>query len=274
MYNIIHKQILAPKVFSVEIMAPEIARKAQAGQFVMVKIDEKGERIPLTIAETDVDRNAIKIIFQVVGRTTQILSQLEKGAAILDLLGPLGRQTELKNYGEVVVVGGGVGIAELYPLVKALKELGNKIYSILGARTKSLVILEDQLKKFSDVVYITTDDGTYGEKGLVTDVLNRLMNTGLRPGLVYAIGPTIMMQKVSELTKQYGIKTVVNLNPIMVDGTGMCGSCRVTVNGEVKFACVDGPEFDAHQVDFAELINRQRMFIEQEKIIREADLPR
>lgn len=266
MYKIIDKQKLCAEVFSLTILAPQIAGKAEPGQFVILKIDERGERIPLTIVEAD--RTTIRIIFQVVGQTTQRLSCLEPPEAILDLLGPLGRKTELKNFGQVVVVGGGVGIAELYPLVKSLKGCGNKIQTILGARTKALVILEEELRKFSDAIYITTDDGTYGEKGVVTDVLVRLLKKEMKIDLVYAIGPALMMQKVSSLTKEYGIKTTVSLNPIMVDGTGMCGSCRVSVGGKVKFACVDGPEFDAHQVDFEELINRQKLFLEQEKIAK------
>lgn len=265
MFEIIKKNKLAENVFSIEISAPEIARSASAGQFIMLKIDERGERIPLTIAGVGENKRTIRIIFQAVGKTTIQLARLEQSDKILDILGPLGKETELKNYGKVIAIGGGVGIAELYPAIKSLKTLGNEIYAILGAKTKDLLILEEEIKAISDHVYITTDDGSCGEKGLVTDALRLILQDGKFSGMVYAIGPAIMMKKVSELTKEFCIKTIVNLNPIMVDGTGMCGSCRVTVAGKVKFACVDGPEFDAHKVDFEELLNRQKLFLDQEK---------
>ncbi len=265
MFEIVKKNKLAENVFSIEISVPEIAKSARAGQFVILKIDEKGERIPLTIAGVGEDKRSIRIIFQAVGKTTKQLSELAQSDKILDLLGPLGRETELNNYGKVIAIGGGVGIAELYPAIKSFKALGNEIYAILGAKTKDLLILEEEIKEASDRIYITTDDGSYGEKGLVTDALKRILQGGQFSGMVYAIGPTIMMKKVADLTKEFRIKTVVNLNPIMVDGTGMCGSCRVTVAGSVKFACVDGPEFDAHGIDFEELLNRQKLFLDQEK---------
>jgi ferredoxin--NADP+ reductase len=271
MFTVIDKKELAPHVFAIEILAPEISQKVKPGQFVMLKIDKEGERIPLTVAETEPQKKTIVIIFQDVGKTTHRLAQMKKHSTILDLLGPLGKQTEIKYYGTVLLVGGGVGIAELYPLVKALKECDNKIYTVLGARTKSLVILEEELKEFSDALYITTDDGTYGEKGVVTEVLDRLLKQGVKIDLAYAIGPTVMMKRVAELTKRHEIKTIVNLNPIMVDGTGMCGSCRVTVAGKVKFACVDGPEFDAQEVNFDELVSRQKLFLEQERARMDAD---
>ncbi len=265
MFKIISTKNIAPNVFSIEISAPDIAQRAKPGQFVMLKINEKGERIPLTIADIDKTKNTIKIIFQSVGNTTKMLATLSVSDSIMDVLGPLGRKTELRHYGTIVVVGGGVGIAELYPVVKSFKELGNKVYTIIGARSRELLILEKELKALSDSLCITTDDGTYGEKGFVTDVLKRILEGGERIDLVYAIGPTIMMKKVSDTTQVFKISTVVNLNPIMVDGTGMCGSCRVTIGGKAKFACVDGPEFDAHQVNFDELLLRQKTFVTQER---------
>ncbi|MCX5657671.1 MAG: sulfide/dihydroorotate dehydrogenase-like FAD/NAD-binding protein [Candidatus Omnitrophica bacterium] len=265
MFKIISTKNLAPNVFSIEISAPDIAWRAKPGQFVMLKIDDKGERIPLTIADIDKAMSSIKIIFQVVGNTTRRLSTLSESDLIMDVLGPLGRKTELKHYGTIVAVGGGVGIAELYPVVKSFKELGNKVYTIIGARSRELLILEKELKTLSDLLYITTDDGTYGEKGFVTDVLRRILEEGHKVDLVYAIGPTLMMKKVSDTTQGFKVNTIVNLNPIMVDGTGMCGSCRVTIGGKARFACVDGPEFDAHQVDFDELFLRQKTFIAQER---------
>ncbi len=263
-FKIISTQTIAKDIKRIEVFAPYIARKALAGQFVMLRVDEKGERIPLTIADKSKDDGKITIIFQQVGLTTKKLARLKEGDSISDLAGPLGRPTEIKKYGTVVLVGGGVGIAEMYPVAKAFKGADNRIISILGARSKELLILEEELKTVSDEIYITTDDGSYGRKGLVTDILKEMIEKE-KIDLVYAIGPVIMMKAVSELTRPYKIHTIVSLNSIMVDGTGMCGSCRVNVNEKSRFACVDGPEFNGHLVDFDELSKRLKLFVDLEK---------
>ncbi|MDI6642104.1 MAG: sulfide/dihydroorotate dehydrogenase-like FAD/NAD-binding protein [Elusimicrobiota bacterium] len=274
MNKIISKKLLGPQINLIELEAEAIAKKILPGQFVILRVHSKGERIPLTVAKKDLIRGTITIIFQEVGKTTKLLSKLNIGEEIQDLIGPLGNPTEIISPtslrdGNVVVIGGGVGIAEILPVAEALKNAGNKIIGIIGARTKELVILEDELRQITDELHITTDDGSYGKKGFVTDVLKQLLDyqpSTINYQLIYAVGPVPMMKKVAEVTKPYNIKTVVSLNPIMVDGTGMCGSCRVTVGGKTKFACVDGPEFDAHQVNWAELENRLKLFQEQEKI--------
>jgi len=268
MYRIVAKKELTPAVKSLTIDAPLVAKNARPGQFIIVRIDEKGERIPLTIAELDVQRGTITTIFLEVGKTTRQLGSLNEGDAISDLAGPLGNPTEIKNYGRVVCVGGGVGVAPLYLVAKALKEAGNNVISIIGARTKELLIFEDEMKQASDELYIATDDGSKGHHGFVTDVLQELI-AKQKIDMVLAVGPTVMMRAVANVTKPHNIKTVVSLNPIMVDGTGMCGACRVTVGGETKFTCVDGPEFDAHLVDFGELMSRQRTYLEEEKVALE-----
>jgi ferredoxin--NADP+ reductase len=242
------------------IKAPRIARKQKAGQFAILRVHENGERIPLTIAESDPKSGTISLIVQGVGKTTKLLCTLEPGMAISDVVGPLGKPSEVQQYGTVVVIGGGVGTAIAYPTAQALKEAGNHVIMIIGGRTKELVILENEARAASNELYVTTDDGSYGEKGLVTDKLRQLIGAGPPIHLVLAIGPIPMMRAVAEMTRPFGIRTLVSLNPIMVDGTGMCGGCRVLVNGQSKFACVDGPEFDAHQVDFEMLAKRNTTY--------------
>lgn len=265
MYEILEKKALSENVKLMNVKAPLVAKKAQAGQFVILRIDEKGERIPLTIADYDRNEGTVTIIFMEVGKTTKQLGKMEVGDKLLNFAGPLGKPSEIEKYGNAVMIGGGVGIAPLYPIVRELKKAGNYIISILGARNEKLLMLEDEIEEFSDELYICTDDGSKGEKGFVSNVLQKLINKGKKIDIVWAIGPVIMMKVVSDLTRKYDIKTVVSLNPIMVDGTGMCGGCRVLVGDETKFACVDGPEFDGHLVDFDNLILRNMRFIEEEK---------
>lgn len=269
MYKILKKKQLCPVVYLMEVEAPLIARKNKPGQFVVLRVHEKGERIPLTIVNSDEKRGSITLIFQVVGKTTKLLSKLNEGDFIANIVGPLGKPTEIEHYGTVVLIGGGVGAAEIYPEAKAFKAAGNHVIGIVGARTSSLIILENELSQICDEFYIATDDGSKGYHGFVSDVLKQLIDKGVKIDLVYAVGPTIMMKVISNLTKPYGIKTLVSLNPIMLDATGMCGVCRVKVGGEIKFACVDGPEFDGHLVDFDLLIARQRTYLNEEKKILE-----
>lgn len=270
MFEIKKKEQLAPAIYQMVISAPRVAKKALPGQFVIIRIDERGERIPLTIKDNDPSAGTVTIVFQVAGKTTWQLSTLEVGNALMDLVGPLGNPTELpEGDSKVICIGGGVGTACIYPQVKELSRRGSHVTAIIGARTKELLILEDDLRKLASKLIVCTDDGSYGEKGFVSDALKKLLESGERPDLVIAIGPLMMMRAVAEVTKGYGIHTVVSLNPIMVDGTGMCGGCRVTVGGEVKFTCVDGPEFDAHQVDFNELLMRQRYYLDEEKVAKE-----
>jgi len=247
-----------------EIEAPLIARKAEPGQFVILKANEEGERIPLTMADTDPEKGTITVIFMVVGKSTALFKTLEVGDAYQDIIGPLGKPTHLEKVGTVVCVGGGTGIAVLHPITRGLKALGNRVITILGARSQDLLILEDHMGSVSDKLLITTDDGSYGRKGLVTDVLREILEEE-DVALVVAIGPVPMMKFVSLLTKEFGVKTLVSLNPIMVDGTGMCGGCRVSIGGETRFACVDGPEFDGHLVDYDELMHRLQAYAEDEK---------
>jgi len=247
-----------------EIEAPQIAKKARPGQFVILKANENGERIPLTIADTDADKGTISVIYMVVGKSTGRFKQLQIGDGYQDIIGPLGKATHLERLGSVACVGGGTGIAVLHPITRGLKDLGNQVTTVLGARSKDLLILEDQMRAVSDDLHITTDDGSYGRKGLVTDVLREILEKE-DVKLVVAIGPVPMMKFVSLLTKEFGVKTMVSLNPIMVDGTGMCGGCRVSVGGETRFACVDGPEFDGHLVDYDELMLRLQAYQEDEK---------
>ena len=269
MYPIVRKERLAPEVLLLEVEAPQIARKAKAGQFMILRVDDSGERIPLTLADWDAERGKITLLLKEVGASTKKLGLLNEGEAILDCVGPLGHASEIREYGTVVCIGGGIGIAPIYPVARAQRQAGNRVISILGARTKELLFWEDKLRAVSDEVLVTTDDGSYQRKGFVTDVLKHLVDEGEQVDIVYAIGPVVMMRAVSHLTMGYGIHTVVSLNPIMMDGTGMCGACRVTVDGETKFACVDGPEFDGHQVDFVGLMKRQQMYLGQEKEARE-----
>jgi ferredoxin--NADP+ reductase len=265
LFKILEKTFLQEIVVKMVIEAPEIARKRKAGQFIVLMTDEQGERIPLTIADSDSEKGTITIIYQIVGKTTAKMAQMEKGDFILNVLGPLGHPTEIENFGTAVVVGGGVGIGVAYPIASALKKAGNKVISIIGARTKDILILEDEMRKVSDQLLVATDDGSYGFHGFVSAVLQNVIDSKEKIDIVYAIGPVPMMRVLANLTKPYGLKTIVSLNPIMVDATGMCGACRVSVGGKTKFGCVDGPEFDGHEVDFNLLITRLRMYAEQEK---------
>lgn len=269
MYKILTKKILNPTVTLMEVDAPMIAKKAEPGQFIILRVDEQGERIPLTVADFDREKGTITIIFQIVGATTEKLNHLEEGEFIHDFVGPLGVPSHTEGLKKVAVVGGGVGCAIAYPIAKKLHSLGAEVHSIVGFRNKDLVILEDEFKAASNVMKLMTDDGSYGEKGLVTNALEQLIKEGNQYDEVIAIGPLIMMKFVCKLTKEYGIKTVVSMNPIMIDGTGMCGGCRLTVGGETKFACVDGPDFDGHLVDFDEAMERGTMYKEFETAKRE-----
>jgi ferredoxin--NADP+ reductase len=266
MFPIVEKQDLSKTITKFAIQAPFIARKRKAGNFVMVRIHKHGERIPLTIADSNVEAGTITLIVQAIGKTTKELCAMPAGSALLDVVGPLGVPTPIKFSGTVACVGGGVGTAELYPIARALKDAGNKVYTIIGARSRDLIILEQEMAGASDAVYVTTDDGSYARKGFVTDQLKDLLDGSVGINAVYAIGPLPMMKAVATLTRPYGIHTLVSLNTIMVDGTGMCGGCRVSVGGQMKFACVDGPEFNAHQVDFDELMMRNRSYAEFEKL--------
>ena len=268
MYKIIAKEELSPGVKLFVVEAPLIARKCQPGQFVILRIDENGERIPLTIADFDQAAGSITLIFQEVGHSTRQLGTLAAGEALLDLAGPLGKASHIANFGTVVCIGGGIGVAPVYPIARAYKEAGNRVISIIGARSANLLILEKEMAAVSDRLYVTTDDGSQGHKGLVVDPLKAMMAAGEEIGQVLAIGPVVMMRGVAEVTRPYAIPTIVSLNPIMVDGTGMCGGCRVSVGDKNRFACVDGPEFDAHQVDFNGLMIRQRMYHEHERLER------
>jgi ferredoxin--NADP+ reductase len=270
MYQILSKEDIASTISKFVIHAPLVARKRKAGNFVIIRVIDSGERIPLTIVDSNQADGTITLIVQAIGKTTKLLCSKKAGDYLVDVLGPLGNPTPIENHGAVACVGGGVGTAELYPITKALKNAGNAIYSIIGGRTKELVILEQEMRECSDEVFITTDDGSYGQKGIVTDPLRLLLvqsHFGVKA--VYAIGPLPMMKAVSHLTREFGVKTLVSLNAIMVDGTGMCGGCRVTIDGKMKFACVDGPEFDAHQVDFDELILRNRSYMDFERLADE-----
>lgn len=269
MYKILTKKILNPTVTLMEVDAPMIAKKAEPGQFIILRVDAEGERIPLTIADFDREKGTITIIFQIVGATTEKLNHLEEGEFIHDFVGPLGVPSHTEGLKKVAVVGGGVGCAIAYPIAKKLHHLGAEVHSIVGFRNKDLVILEDEFKAASDVMKLMTDDGSHGEKGLVTNALEELIKAGNQYDEVIAIGPMVMMKFVCKLTKEYGIKTVVSMNPIMIDGTGMCGGCRLTVGGETKFACVDGPDFDGHLVDFDEAMERGTMYKEFETRKRE-----
>ncbi|MEK6625155.1 MAG: sulfide/dihydroorotate dehydrogenase-like FAD/NAD-binding protein [Bdellovibrionota bacterium] len=269
MFKIIEGRFLSRDVKLFRIEAPRIAKKRLAGQFVILRLDEHGERIPLTIADSDSKAGTITLIVQGIGKTTKKLNTLNAGDSILDVVGPLGKASHIENFGTAVCIGGGVGTAIAFPIAKALKQAGNHTITINGARSKDLVILEQEMKKFSDEAYITTDDGSYGHHGFVTDILKKIINEGQEKkqqiNFVLAIGPIPMMRAVTEATRPYGIKTVVSLNPIMVDGTGMCGGCRVIVGGKSEFACVSGPEFDAHNIDFDNLINRNKTYLDLEK---------
>ena len=265
MYKILRKVELNPTVTLMEIDAPLIAKKAEPGQFIILRVDEDGERIPLTIADFDREKGIVTIIFQLVGATTEKLNHKNEGEYIQDFVGPLGIPSHVEGLKKVAVVGGGVGCAISYPIAKKLHAQGTIVHSIVGFKTKDLVILEDEFKAASDKLVMVTDDGSYGEKGLVTDALKRLLDEGEQYDEVIAIGPVIMMKFVCRLTKEYNVKTVVSMNSIMIDGTGMCGCCRLTVGGETKFACVDGPDFDGHLVDFDQAMQRGTMYKDFEK---------
>lgn len=255
------------EIYEISLFAPIIAKHYLPGQFVILMVNEFSERIPLTITKTNPSEGSINLIYQVVGFTTKLLSKLKQNDVIYHIVGPLGRPAEIKYYGKVIFVSGGVGAAEVYPVAKAFKECGNYVAIILGARTKSLLILEEDFRKISDILYVTTDDGSYGEKGFVTDVLTKILNEEEHIDLVYTVGPLVMMKNVSEITKKHNIKTIVSLNTIMVDGTGMCGSCRISCSGQTKYVCCDGPEFDGHSIDWQEIIARNNTYLLQEKEI-------
>lgn len=265
MNSIREKTFLSHSVVKMVLDAPQVARTRKAGQFVVLMTDEKGERIPLTIVDSDGDTGTITIIFQIVGKTTTCLSEMKVGDSLYSVLGPLGRPTEMEPFGTVACVGGGVGIAVIYPITRALKEAGNRVISIIGARTKDILILEEEMRSVSDELHIATDDGSYGFHGFVSEVLQNVIDSEASIDRVFAIGPVPMMRVVCDVTRPSGITTIVSLNPIMVDATGMCGACRVSVGGCTKFACVDGPEFDGHEVDFDLLTSRLRMYYFQEK---------
>ncbi len=268
-YAILETREIAANVFLQRILAPRIARKRKAGQFLVLRLGAEGERIPLTIVGSDPVEGSVTVIFQAVGKSTTAFSRLSAGDAYTDVVGPLGKPTHIERFGTVVAIGGGIGAAPLLPIASAIKEAGNRLVTILGARTKELLILEEEMRAISDDIVITTDDGSYAAKGFVTTALKERIDRGERIDLCIAIGPVVMMRAVAEATRLHGIRTVVSLNPIMVDATGMCGACRVTVGGTVKFACVDGPEFDGHQVDFRELVLRNRSYLKEERAAME-----
>lgn len=264
MNRIVEKRELADRIWLLRVEAPRIAKKRKAGQFVIVRSHEGGERIPLTIADAHPEIGTITLVVQVVGKSTSALCSLNEGDSVLDVVGPLGKPTHIENFGTAVMVAGGIGVAPLHPIAQAMKQAGNRVVSILGARNKALLILRGEMAAVSDEVRIVTDDGSEGRKGLVTHQLQDVIDAGPKPDVVVAIGPAVMMKAVSEMTRPHGIRTIVSLNPVMVDGTGMCGGCRVLVGGKNQFACVDGPEFDGHLVDFDNMMARQRAYAEAE----------
>jgi len=265
MYQILLKENLVPNIHLFQIAAPNVAKKAQAGQFVVIRIDEKGERIPLTIADWNREEGSVTVVFMGVGTTTHRLARLKESDSIANFIGPLGKPTHIDNFGTVVCVAGGFAVATIYPIARALKEKGNRVISIMGARSKDLIFWEDKLRSASDQLIVTTDDGSYARKGLVTETLKELLEAG-GVDRVIAIGPSIMMKFSAKTTEPFGVKTIVSLNPIMVDGTGMCGCCRVSVGDATRFVCVDGPDFDGHQVDWDLLLARQRIYLDEEKL--------
>ena len=265
MYRIVRKEALKPTVILYEIEAPMVAKKAEPGQFIILRVDENGERIPITIHDYNREKGTVSIIVQTVGATTEKLSHKQQGEFIQDFVGPLGRPTETEGKKKVCVVGGGVGCAIAYPVLKKFHDCGAEVHAVVGFKNKDVVILEDKFKSASDVMKLVTDDGSYGEKGLVTDALKQLIEEGNQYDEIFAIGPAIMMKFVSKTTEPYGIPTTVSMSPIMVDGTGMCGGCRLTVGGETKFACVDGPDFDGHKVDWDESLKRGKMYFDWER---------
>jgi len=263
-YEILLRQDLVPNIHLFKINAPSVAQKAQAGQFVIIRIDEKGERIPLTIADWDREEGSVSVVFMEVGTTTHRLALVGAGDSIANFIGPLGIPTHIEKFGTVVCVAGGFAVATIFPIARALKEKGNKVISIMGARNKGLIFWEEELRRVSDELIVTTDDGSYARRGLVTEPLKEILEAG-GVDRVFAIGPSIMMKFAAKTTEPFGVKTIVSLNPIMVDGTGMCGCCRVSVGGQTRFTCVDGPDFDGHQVDWDLLLARQRIYLDEEK---------
>jgi ferredoxin--NADP+ reductase len=266
MHKIVAKRNLAPKIKLIEVAAPAVAKKAQAGQFVILRLDDKAERIPLTLVDWDRQKGTLTLIFQEVGASTEKMGGLKVGDVVADVCGPLGNPSEVQPYGLACVVGGGVGTAPAFPIVRAMKQAGNRVVAVVAAKTADLLILEDEVGRAADELFISTDDGSKGQKGFACDMVRMLIEKGYKFNVVYAIGPTVMMRTVADTTRPHNIKTIVSLNPIMVDGMGMCGACRVNVGGKTMFACVDGPEFDAHEVDFRELQKRQAAFLREEKL--------
>jgi NAD(P)H-flavin reductase len=264
-YRIVKKEVYSPVTYMWEVEAPDVARAAQPGHFVIVRMSEEGERIPLTVADFDRQRGTVTVVIQAVGKSTREMMQLNQGDSILDFIGPLGEASHIEKRSKVILVGGGLGVAPVYPQLRAYKELGSTTLSIIGFRTKGLVFWEERFRAYSDELHIATDDGSYGHKGFVSQVLQILLEEHRDPEEVVAIGPLPMMKACCDVTRLFGVRTMVSLNSVMVDGTGMCGSCRVTVGGKLKFACVDGPDFDGHQVDFDELMRRQRRFQREEQ---------
>lgn len=269
MSRIINKREIAPGTILMDVEAPLVAKKARAGQFVILMTDDTGERVPITIADYDQEKGFVRIVFQVVGKTTAKLSQMNEGDDLFSFVGPLGKPSKIDNYGTVVTVGGGTGIASVYPITRALRETGNRVISIIGAKTKDLIIMEDEMRKISTELHVTTDDGSYGRKGFVTEALDEVLRREKDVKKVWAVGPAIMMKVVCDVTRRYNVETIVSLNAIMVDGTGMCGTCRATVGGKTRFTCVDGPEFDGHMVDWPEFMNRLNRYCRHEKLSRE-----
>jgi ferredoxin--NADP+ reductase len=265
MCKIARNEELAKDTQLLEIEAPKAAKKVKPGHFVMLRVKESGERIPMSVADYDSKKGTVTIVFKVVGKTTKDLSRMKKGEDVMNFVGPLGNPTEIEKLGTVVCIGGGIGIAPIYPIAREMKKAGNRVISVIGARSKDFLFFEEEIKNVSDELYITIDDGSYGQRGFVSDVLKGMIEEGRKIDRVITVGPIVMMKVVSEVTKPHGIKTIVSLNPIMVDGTGMCGSCRVTVGKETKFVCVDGPEFDGHEVDFDNAILRNKRFLEEEE---------
>lgn len=266
MFDILRKEVLGPEMVLLKVKAPYVARTAQPGQFVIVRVYEKGERIPLTIADFDREKGEITLVFQKIGKSTNLLGTKNEGESLSDILGPLGNPTDIENYGKVVCVGGGIGVAPIFPIARKLKSKGNEVISIIGYRSKNYVFWEEKMKTVSDKLLIATNDGTYGEKGFVTDVLKKVLSEEKDVKRVFTIGPAVMMKAVSDMTRENKIPTIASLNSLMVCGMGMCGVCRVTVGGETKFTCSDGPDFDAHLVDFEELMKRLSIYKEEEKL--------
>ncbi|MFA5794094.1 MAG: sulfide/dihydroorotate dehydrogenase-like FAD/NAD-binding protein [Candidatus Brocadiia bacterium] len=269
MFKILSREQFSDCVYRTVLEAPRIAGSRKAGQFVVIRVDEEGERIPLTICDADPVKGTVTIVYQAVGKSTMKLSRLNQGEYVTDLVGPLGRATHIEKFGTVACIGGGIGIAPVHPIAQAMRQTGNKVISIIGARSKNLLILEKEMRAASDELIVGTDDGSYGKKGFTSDMLKEVVRRGEKIDLVVAIGPVPMMKVICNVTKEYSLKTLVSLNPLMLDATGMCGVCRVTVGGKTQFACVDGPEFDGHQVDFDELSKRLKTYIKDEKVALE-----